>query len=774
MSDRSFVAPRHRLRAAAAILAGLTGLAVLGIADIQPPSPRPASAPADVFSAGRAFQHVERVGRETHVAGSPAADRVREYIVETLTGLGLRPQVQDATGLNASRLGQGGVARVRNIIATLPGQRSTGRLIILSHYDSAQVSQGANDDGAGVAAMLEVARIIAGGPPPRNDVVFLFTDAEETGLAGAEAFVNLHPLGRDSAVVLNLEARGSRGPVVMFQTSTGNARLIEAFAEVPHPLGTSVAVEVYRLLANDTDFTPFLAAGRFTGLNAAYLDGSYAYHSPLDRPATMDRASLQHHGDNTLALTRSLGGADLGPLMRPAAGDASYFPLAGFLVRYPGALVWPIAVLALVAVAGLAFLARRRGLTSWPRTATAFALAVLPLVGAAVAAQALWALLVALRPGYAVVLDPGRPGWFRLAVVALTASVLLCWYGLLRRRVGPAALAIGALGVLAVLGLLFAAAIPGGSYLGAVPALVGAAAGLGALYARPAPVRLALLGAGGGVSMLILAPTVSLFFPALGMRTGAAAAVFAVLTGLSLVPVLELLWRPVNRPGHRLLGATPAVAALAAGLLFAGTGLTVDRWDPDHPRPTHLMYALDHDRGTAQWVSLDRSRSAWTARYVPDRAALSAQFPILPAGELAVGPATAADLPAPEVTVLADTSAAGQRTVRLRLLPRRQVRLLACYGEVGDRRVVRATVAGREVAPYLDRLNRFGLHFHAVPVEGFEVTLVVTGTGPVRLRIIDGSDGLAELPGFQPRPPAVGVLGSHTSELLVVGRTVTL
>ena len=49
-----------------------------------------------------------------------------------------------------------------------------------------------------------------------------------------------------------------------------------------------MAVEVYRILPNDTDFTEFRESGRFTGLNSAYIDGSAVYHSPEDRPAYQD------------------------------------------------------------------------------------------------------------------------------------------------------------------------------------------------------------------------------------------------------------------------------------------------------------------------------------------------------------------------------------------------------------------------------------------------------------------------------------------------------
>ena len=42
------------------------------------------------------------------------------------------------------------------------------------------------------------------------------------------------------------------------------------------------------------------------------------------------------------------------------------------------------------------------------------------------------------------------------------------------------------------------------------------------------------------------------------------------------------------------------------------------------------------------------------------------------------------------------------------------------------------------------------------------------------LRAMDASDGLDTLPGFRPRPPDVGVAGSHSSEMLAVARTYPL
>ncbi|MGE5828681.1 MAG: M28 family peptidase [Micromonosporaceae bacterium] len=771
-----------------ALLVGLGALVLLGalaalsLANIMAPAPRGTQTPPTEFSAARAFAHDQRVAARTHVAGSPANDEVRDYLVSTLRGLGLTTEVQDAVGASPDGDGDGGsvsMARVRNVVAALPGTASTGRVFLVAHYDSVQNGPGGSDDGAGVSAILETARAMTAGPRPGNDIIFVLTDAEEACLCGAEAFAGQHRLAAGGGVVLNLEARGSGGPVIMFETSTGNARLVDVFAaHAPHPVGTSFAVEVYRILPNDTDFTRFLQRGGFTGLNSAFIDGSAAYHTPQDTPSMMDQASLQQHGANALALARAFGAADLATLSQPGAFDATYFPVPGLLVRYPGWLVWPLAALAVFAVAALAWALRGRGELTLPRTAAAFGLTLVPLLLAPVAAQLLWLGLVALRPGYAEMIDPWRPGWFRVAVLGLVGLVLFGWYALSRRRIGPAALAVGALAWLAGLGVGLAAMTPGGSYLAALPALAGAGAGLIGLAVRPAWGRLAAQVAGAAVAVLILAPTVVLFFPALGLATGGAAAFFAVLLGLALLPVLEWIFPAADAQrerARRWWAAAPAVVSAGLALVGVIAGLAGDRFDAARPAPSQLMYALDADSGQALWVSAEAAPSGWTDGYVGGCARLtdcnatadiSERFPTL-GGLRATGPAQAATLPAPELRVVADTTSGGVRRLIVTLRPQRSVRLVFLGVQAGPR-VVSATVAGRPVPV---GSGPFRVLFHAPPPEGVTFQLVLAGSGPVTFRIMDGSDGLAELPGFVPRPPEVGVAGTHTSDLVLVSRT---
>ncbi|MFR9776527.1 M28 family peptidase [Micromonospora sp. MS34] len=782
-ADRALSRPRRRPLAAVAALAALLAVGAGVLVDLATPAPRPADAPADQFSAARAYENVQVIAARPHVAGSAANDQVREHLVGVLRGLGLETEVQDTVAPEAGQLsgtaGGATLARVRNVVARLPGTDSTGRVFLVAHYDSVQSGPGGNDDAAGTSSILEVARALTAGPRPRNDVVFVLTDAEEACLCGASGFAADHPLARDGGVVLNLEARGSTGPVIMFETSRNNAKLVDVFGRAaPHPVGTSFAVEIYRALPNDTDFTAFLDHG-FVGLNSAYIDGGAVYHSPLDTPAAMDRGSLQMHGDNALGLAREFGRTDLRDLR--SGHDDTYFPVPGGLVRYPGWLALPLALLALVAVGALGWLLVRRGrATAWTLVG-GVGLTLVPVVVAPLGAWLLWTTITTIRPRYAELLDPYRPVWYRLAVVALAAAVLFAWYVLTRRRFGPAALAFGGLAWLALFGVLLAAAVPGGAYLTTLPALAGAAAGLAALTTRqdgPWPVVAVTLA--GAVAVVILLPTVVLLFPALGMAMGAVAALFAVLLGLAALPVVDLLHpqaggqRGLGALRARRLGAVPAVAAALAAVVLAGVGLAVDRFDAAHPVPTHLMYALDADTGEARWLSHEGDPQPWTDGYVNGTVDVSDEFPGLGDGELRAGPAPAANLPAPKVELLSDTEAAdGDRRIRVRIVPQRPVRLLSLHlngDALGSGGLSAATVAGRSVD--VADLRSLGFVFHAPPPEGVEVDLTFDASGnKLRLRAMDASDGLDQLPGFRPRPADVGIVGSHSSEMLAVAKT---
>ncbi|RBY85616.1 M20/M25/M40 family metallo-hydrolase [Blastococcus sp. TF02A-30] len=769
--------PRRPGRIAGLLLvAVLLAVVAATVVSLRPPSPAPGDAPAGGFSAARAFEQVEVVAAETHVAGSAAGARVVEHLVDRLTDLGLDTRVQNAVGAGQWSPGEAEMARVRNVVGVLPGSEPTGRLFLMAHHDSVETGPGASDDASGVAALLETVRALTEGPALRNDVVVVLTDAEEACLCGAQAFAAAHPLAAEGGVVLNFEARGTTGPPIMFETSLGNADLAGVFADAaPHPVASSFAVEVYRALPNDTDFSVLLRDGDFTGMNTAFIDGAAGYHTPQDTPENLDRRTLQAMGDNALALTRALGDADLATLDEPGDQDATYFPVLGEIVRYPGSLVWPLAVAALVAVAGFVLVLARRGIATLRRSAAGAGLALLPLALAPLAVQGMWALLVRIRPGYADMIDPWRPGWFRLAAVALVAAVVLAWYALVRRRVGGAALVAGALVWSAVLGVVLAAVAPGGSYLAAWPALAGALTGIVVALAPAGPVRLLAALVSGAVAAAVLAPTVALFLPALGLSAGAAPALVATLLALALLPAVELLFPdPDGAAGRWSAAAVPGVAAVLAAACVV-VGLQVDRFGAATPVPSQLVYALDTDSGEAWWASGESSPGDHTGRYVDRRGELPVDFPYLAGRELALGDAEAAALAPPEVTVLSDAEVGGRREVTVQVTPRRDgVRLVALDIRADGGTIARARVDGWAVPEEAVGRSSLWLTVHAPRADGVQVAFSVEGDGPVALRVVDGSDGLRGLPGFEARPEGVDAAGTHSSDLVVVSGTTSL
>ena len=106
--------------------------------------------------------------------------------------------------------------------------------------------------------------------------------------------------------MINFDARGNSGPSIMFETSEDNGWLIRQYAQaVSQPLATSLSMDVYRTMPNDTDLTVFKEAG-MGGLNFAFGAGLAYYHTMEDTPENLDPRTLQHQGENALAAVRRL------------------------------------------------------------------------------------------------------------------------------------------------------------------------------------------------------------------------------------------------------------------------------------------------------------------------------------------------------------------------------------------------------------------------------------------------------------------------------------
>lgn len=305
------------------LLAAVIGLMAAKSCLVHAP-PLRAEAADGQFDARRAKARLAFIlgDERAHPADTDADDQVRTRLTAQMQQLGINPIVRDQLACNELYKARGvSCARVRNVIAVL-GPSSGKALLVNAHYDSVPVGPGAADDGAGVATLLEVAANLKGRPLKRP-VILLFNEGEELGLVGARAFLS-DPLSRNVDSLINLEARGVRGPVNMFETSRPNGAPIAVFAAaVKDPTANSLSTDVYRLLPNYTDVNSFSERGWLT-LNLAPIGNETRYHSPGDSVEALDLRTLQDMGDQTLALTEALANGT-----PKASGDRIFMDVAG-------------------------------------------------------------------------------------------------------------------------------------------------------------------------------------------------------------------------------------------------------------------------------------------------------------------------------------------------------------------------------------------------------------------------------------------------------------
>jgi hypothetical protein len=226
------------------------------------------------------------------------------------------------------------------------------------------------------------------------------------------------------------------------------------------------------------------------------------------------------------------------------------------------------------------------------------------------------------------------------------------------------------------------------------------------------------------------------------------AAAIVLMLGL-LIPHLDL----VAQAGRWVLAGTSA--ALALGLLLVGS-LTAG-FDARHPQPDTILYALNLDAGQAIWASADEKPDEWTAQFLgadPHRGFVADYLGGSDAKLHSAAPPAA--LLAPNVRFVDARSADGAQTVRMRVTGPAGANLIVL--ETGSE-VGRVTVDGRPVADRPlssgSRVSPWTLSFWNPPTRGFDLTLEVQGTAPLRVTARASTPGLPPIPdaAHRNRPP---------------------
>lgn len=320
----------------------------------------PSQTPDDLYYDGfwmvKALDHLKKIAKKPHPTGSINNRKVRRYLSAELSRLGGHVTIQKTQGYNAKIRK---AAPVNNVVAVFKGQHAEDKerkkLMLLSHYDSAKpYSHGAADAGSGVVVVLEALRgFLKQQPKHENDIMVVFTDGEELGLLGAHAFVEQHHLSDKIGLILNFEARGSSGPAIMWpESATGTAAMIDIYqqAQAEFPVTSSLIYEAYKLLPNDTDLTVFKEEKSINGLNFAFIDNHFNYHTVNDDLRHISYNSMMHQGLQLSALLPVVANIDLRNSYTDI--DRVYFTLPGLgLINWPSYSSW-----LLLAVAWLLFI----------------------------------------------------------------------------------------------------------------------------------------------------------------------------------------------------------------------------------------------------------------------------------------------------------------------------------------------------------------------------------------------------------------------------------
>ena len=244
----------------------------------------------------------ERLGNKPY--GSANLEKTRDWIIAKYQQFGYSTIALD-TFYYASKLGD-------NIIIEKPGSEANKWIILTAHYDSVVDGPGANDNGSGVVACLQIAKIIRD-IPCEIGVRFIHFSAEEDGLIGSKHYVaNTINSTDEIELVLNLDQLGgSKGEdnsqIKCERDEDGNPSVNNALSYLKTDTLANL-ISIYTNLtpiisrAYSSDYVPFEDSSYvITGL---YQASNYNfYHTPNDITANMDIEATSEVIKGALAAT---------------------------------------------------------------------------------------------------------------------------------------------------------------------------------------------------------------------------------------------------------------------------------------------------------------------------------------------------------------------------------------------------------------------------------------------------------------------------------------
>ena len=624
--------------------------------------------PLSEFSAKRAMAQIKEISKAPHFVGSQNHKIVAAYVEKELQKLGLETAIQEGFSLSD----WGNLVQSKNIMARIKGTGNSKALLLLSHYDSAphSFSHGASDDASGVATILEGLRaFLHNKTPHKNDIIVVFTDAEELGLNGAALFVTQHQWAKDIGVAVNFEARGTSGPGYMFmEVNQGNANMVDAFSEanVAYPASNSLMYSIYKMLPNDTDLTVFREQGKIQGFNFAFIDDHFNYHTQQDDFAHTNPQTIAHQGSYLMPLLTHFANADLTKL--DSADDQVYFNMPFVFAHYPFGWNFPLVIVASVLFVFLVFIGLGKRTLHMGDIVRGF----LPWCGSLIFSGALaffgWKLLLAIYPQYTDILQGFTYNGhaYIAAFVFLTLAICFLCYGKLKTEAEISNQSIAPLFLWIIINFALAFYLPGAGFF-IIPVICGLLmlAFFVVTQKISTPFNLIL----SIPALVILAPFIVMFPIGLGLKVLAGSAVLTVLLFTLLLPVFGVFTR-------KWLWSFVMLAAAIGCFIFAHLHAG---YEPGKAKPNSLLYVYDTDKEKADWVTYDKNLDEWTKVYLGDNPAPATHLNNLPLFSKYDSKFTFAynalvrDIPEPSIDFVKDSIVGNYRYLKIRIKPNRKI-----------------------------------------------------------------------------------------------------
>ena len=699
------------------------------------------------FSTKRALSQAEAISKQPHYVGSKEHEVVADYLVKELNKLGLETSVQQGYTLSD----WGNLVQSKNILTRIKGSNSSKALLLLSHYDSAphSYSKGASDAGSGVATILESVRaFLYSKTPHKNDIIILFSDAEELGLNGAALFVTQHQWAKEVGLVLNFEARGSSGPSYMLmETNKGNAGLVKEFAsaKATFPVSNSLMYSIYKMLPNDTDLTVFREQGNIQGYNFAFIDDHYNYHTAQDDINHLNKNSLAHQGSYLIPLLNYFSNADLNNTQ--ASEDYVYFTIPYTFISYPFSWVLPMAITALVLFIFLLFLGKAKRILSFREITRGF----IPFFGSLILTGLItffgWKALLKLYPQYNDLLNGftynGHAYIATFVLLALAVSTL--FYHLFSERkvtinhyVAPLFIWIAINGALAL-------SLQGAGFL-IIPVYFGLIIfGVFIVTQKSNKILNLFLSI---PALIIIAPFIQMLPIGLGLKVLFGSAILTVLTFGLLLPIF----------GAFIKKGIWSLMFFVLAIGFFAKAHSESDYEYGKAKSNSLLYVYDADVDQANWVTYDTNLDSWTKGYLgenPKNATNLNETPLFSkynSGFTYAARAPKKDIQKPSITFLEDRIVGNQRYLKIKISPNRNVNRYDIFAnekmEIHNFKANSVTTLGQKNSLY-QRKGKKILSYYVVGNAPLEIQFSVNSSTVFDMELMESSFDLLSNPLFQ-------------------------